>query len=163
MTPDAPILPASPCTPEQSACNTLREAVVFSARKCLGTPFIHQGRKPGIGLDCAGLLLQVAKELGLPQQDYARRDYSRFPLLGKHLFDFVAGQTTQVASDKMQKGCILMFWIARPDLPQHLGIYTSHGRMIHAWSDAKRVTECYLGPYWTERHYATFEFYGVMP
>ncbi len=31
------------------------DAAIAAARTCLGTPFHHQGRAPGVGLDCIGL------------------------------------------------------------------------------------------------------------
>jgi cell wall-associated NlpC family hydrolase len=38
--------------------------IIAAARACLGTPFRHQGRLPGIGLDCAGVALHVAQAVG---------------------------------------------------------------------------------------------------
>ena len=139
-----------------------RLQVVEAARRFLGTPFHHQGRTPGLGLDCAGLLLATAAALGLPQQDYPRRDYSRWPLLGRHLYNFVAEQTREIDRSDVRVGSIMMFWIHRPELPQHLSIFTGDDRMIHAWSEAKAVVETYLGPYWGSRVYAAFDFAGVV-
>ena len=34
--------------------------IIAIARACLGTPFRHQGRIPGVALDCAGLVVAVA-------------------------------------------------------------------------------------------------------
>ena len=34
--------------------------IIASARACLGTPFLHQGRIPGVALDCAGLVGIIA-------------------------------------------------------------------------------------------------------
>lgn len=42
--------------------NNLRQQIVCSARKRIGTPFKHQGRKAGVGLDCIGLVVDVFKE-----------------------------------------------------------------------------------------------------
>ncbi len=35
--------------------------VVRTARTWLGTPYHHQGRLKGVGVDCAGLLIGVAQ------------------------------------------------------------------------------------------------------
>lgn len=63
-----------------------RALFIATARECVGTPFQHQGRHRGIGLDCSGLLLYVAKKLSLKDtsgkpfelDDYP--DYSAQPL-----------------------------------------------------------------------------------
>jgi cell wall-associated NlpC family hydrolase len=39
--------------------------MVLAARECLGTPFQHQGRVPGVGLDCVGVAIYAAREVGL--------------------------------------------------------------------------------------------------
>lgn len=43
----------------------LRASVVARARAWLGTPYHHQGRVLGAGVDCAGLLCEVYREVGL--------------------------------------------------------------------------------------------------
>jgi len=51
--------------------------IIAAARACLETPFVHQGRLPGQALDCAGLIIQVAKTLGLEHVDHS--GYARLP------------------------------------------------------------------------------------
>ena len=59
----------------------MQSLIVQSARSWLGTPFHAQGRAKGIGCDCLGLLMGIARELnlksknGLPLIDYDQRDY----------------------------------------------------------------------------------------
>lgn len=141
---------------------TTREALVAAAEECLGTPFLHQGRKPRVGLDCAGLLLAVAASVGIQQVDYPRRNYSRFPLLGDHLRAFVAGQTNPIPVEEARPGSIYLFWIHREGLPQHLGMHVAPDLMIHAWSDAGAVVQSHLGPYWSARITGVFDFRGVI-
>ncbi|MCE2991390.1 MAG: hypothetical protein LW825_00465 [Candidatus Jidaibacter sp.] len=43
----------------------MNKTIIFSARKWLATPFKHQGRLIGIGCDCLGLIMGVAKECNL--------------------------------------------------------------------------------------------------
>ena len=38
--------------------------IVNAARECVGTPFRHQGRVLGVGLDCAGLVLMPFSAVG---------------------------------------------------------------------------------------------------
>src|SRR5438034_10631009 len=68
-----------------------RAEVVERARACIGTPFRHQGRLPGRGLDCVGIVIHVANALGF-KESFDFRVYSRFPdqilvmgMLGEHL------------------------------------------------------------------------------
>ena len=44
--------------------------IADTARNYLGVPFVHQGRSPQ-GLDCVGLLVQVAEDLGFEAHDFA--------------------------------------------------------------------------------------------
>lgn len=43
----------------------LRADVLWHAHRWLGTPYHHQGRVLGVGVDCAGLLCEVYREVGL--------------------------------------------------------------------------------------------------
>lgn len=52
------------------------EAIVEEARKHLGRPFVHQGRG-GAGLDCAGLIIKAASDLGIKLQEV--HGYGRTP------------------------------------------------------------------------------------
>ena len=55
--------------------------IIAAALECMGTPFLHQGRVPGVGMDCAGVLVHCFKRLGLPHQD--ERGYPRTPFDGQ--------------------------------------------------------------------------------
>jgi cell wall-associated NlpC family hydrolase len=44
--------------------------IIAAARRAVGTPFRHQGRTPGVALDCAGLALYVAAENGVDTIDH---------------------------------------------------------------------------------------------
>lgn len=44
---------------------TLRERIVAEAREWIGTPYMHQARLKGIGVDCVGLPIGVCRALGL--------------------------------------------------------------------------------------------------
>lgn len=131
------------------------------ARSWMGTPFHHQQRKRGVGVDCAGLLVEVARECGWEIQDDPRKDYSRFPVVGKPLFNMVAGQSVQIPPEQVQVGSIYLFWVRRATVPQHMGLCSGDNKIIHAWYEAKRVCEITLDPYWTQRIFATFDFEGV--
>ncbi len=55
--------------------------VMEIARSWVGTKFHHQGRRKNVGVDCIGLIVGVAQELGLNVED--KTDYAREPKDGE--------------------------------------------------------------------------------
>lgn len=108
--------------------------IVAAARTLLGTPFHHQGRVPGVGVDCAGVLIVVARMCGLKPPTFDVTGYPRVPdgvtlqrLCEEHLD----------RADDMQPGDVaLIRWRAADAPPQHLGIVGDHPHgglsLIHA-------------------------------
>lgn len=121
-----------------------REDIVAEARTHVGTPWVHQGRTPGHGLDCAGLVIVVARSLGLVAEDFDVNGYTPAP----------DGSMLRWCDEHMQRlrdlelGAVLV--LATRDQPQHLGIVGDylHGgwSLIHACNAAKppRVIETRL-------------------
>lgn len=116
--------------------------VVAAARAEIGTRWMHQGRLPGVALDCAGLVIVTARRLGLVPDDLDINGYGRIPdgsLMG------VCGQHMQPL-DRIELGAVLVLAVHRD--PQHLGIVGDyrHGgwSLIHAASQAGRVIETRL-------------------
>ena len=120
-------------------------AIVDAARALIGTPFHHQGRVPGVGVDCAGVPILVARALGLTAPDFDVNGYSAAP----------DGSTLQAycdahldpAADPQLGGVVLVAWKDGP--PQHLGVVVPylHGglAMVHAESRRhRRVIETRL-------------------
>ncbi len=148
---------------------SVRSAFVTAARSTVGTRFLHQGRVPRVGLDCAGLVLYAAAEVGLDPQDFPGRNYSRWPVMsdpdrasrrGVWLRDFVANQTREIDPAARQEGTILLFWVFRPGLPQHLAIVTGPETILHAWYDAGAVVETPLTG-WHDKIVGAFELNGM--
>lgn len=54
-----------------------REDIAREARKLKGTPWHHQGRVPGVGIDCVGTILLPPRALGLTDFEFV--DYKRQP------------------------------------------------------------------------------------
>lgn len=100
--------------------------VVELAESCIGTPFHHQGRLPGVGLDCVGLVIWIGQQLGIAYPDNYR--YGRNPN-GREMGRLLAQYLLRVETP--QPGDVLHIAWAR--LPQHLGIYAPQGRLIHAY------------------------------
>lgn len=62
-----------------------RGMIVETALSCVGVPYLHQGRSRD-GMDCVGLLVVIANEIGFEYVDYARyRRAARWTLLYVHL------------------------------------------------------------------------------
>ena len=132
-----------------------RSTIVTGARRWLGTPFHHQGRLKGVGVDCAGLILGVAAELGIAALD--RRGYGRRPD-SEELRRLCDEQMRRVALVDAQPGDVLLFEIAGQ--PQHLGFDTDIG-LLHAYAPARRVVEHVLSEDWEQRLVAAFALPGV--
>lgn len=54
-------------------------AVVAAARGLVGTPYHHQGRQPGVGIDCAGVPIVIARALQIIDPHFDVNGYSRHP------------------------------------------------------------------------------------
>lgn len=131
--------------------------VVRVAREIVGTAFHHQGRLKGVGIDCAGVVIVVAHELGLSEFDVT--DYGRIPdgetirsLLDEHM-DPV---------EKPEPGDVLLFRFTKHD--QHLAILATHDQVmtiIHARGDIGRVVETSLDKVWKRRVTGAWRYRGL--
>jgi cell wall-associated NlpC family hydrolase len=129
-----------------------RDDIVAAARQYLGIRYHHQGRNRS-GMDCAGLIVCVARDLGIALLD--QTGYSRVPN-GGSLRRAVEGQAVRVAT--AQPGDILLMRFDGD--PQHLAIMTDHG-MIHSYAQARRVVEHRIDAEWAKRIVAAYQFPGV--
>lgn len=150
-----------------STLTVSRAAIVAEARKHLRTPFRHQGRCVGVGLDCVGLLAVVAKALEIPYRD--QRAYGRLPQnerehnrLRYTLMDCLRSCCDQLASPSdARNGSVLVFEFCGPDWPQHVGIKTDRG-FIHTHGRIGFVTEHGYSEEWRARTVAALDFKGVV-
>lgn len=122
------------------------QEVETTARNYLGTPYVHQGRTQW-GLDCAGLLAIVARDLHIPYRD--RTDYPRRPR-GNEFYEFIQDQMPDTFREP--KPGLVGFFRQGP-LVCHCGIFSLYRgqelRVIHAFSPRKKVTEDnFLGTSW---------------
>ena len=133
-----------------------RNDVVNAARAQIGTPFRHQGRLPGIALDCAGLIVTVAKELGIEHVDVT--GYGRRPT--GELRRVMAAQQSikQVPISDMQAGDILVMRFAKE--PQHLAICAG-ATIIHSYETVKKCCEHDLTPEWEKRITEVWRFVWI--
>lgn len=131
--------------------------IIAAARSCLGTPFAHQGRIKGVALDCAGLAVCVAHDLGVEYID--QQGYSREPISGL-LHGALIKQPCleRTWKDQMQPGDILLMRFGRD--PQHLAIYTGQ-TIIHSFETVGIVCEHDLTDVWRRRIVAVYRFKGI--
>ncbi len=118
--------------------------VVAAARRQLGARWMHQARLPGVAMDCVGLVIVVARQLGLVAPDFDVGPYGRQPD-GSMLT--LAGQHMRPLSS-IELGAVLAVAVDRD--PQHMGIvgdYRHGGWSIihaHSMSSPPRVVETRL-------------------
>lgn len=120
--------------------------IVEAARLFLGTPFKHQGRY-SYGVDCGGLLILAAREMGVYLQDI--QGYYRMPddqVLKAALDDQLI--RTSRGKDNTLYGDILLMAFRKN--PQHIAIRTDKG-IIHAHEDSGGVIETNLDERWKKR------------
>lgn len=137
-----------------SPSDEIRRQIVTAARAALGTRFHHQGRVPGRGLDCVGLVAVVGCTLGLT--DYDVIDYARLPderAMRAHI-NAAGFRPVELA----RPGDVALMRFTRA--AQHVGILTGT-TLIHAWMQAGRVVEHRLDDHWRGRIVASFSFPGI--
>lgn len=142
-----------------------RSDIVSCARTWVGTPYHHQGRLKGIGVDCIGLPRGVACELGLLPHAFDVNGYGRVPD-GRTILRQADEHMTRVPIDAaLLPGMVILVAVAGD--PQHFGILGDyrHGGLsiIHANSQANppRVIETRLMFHRTMRLVAAFDMPGV--
>lgn len=115
------------------------------ARQWIGTPYHHQARKPGVGLDCVGLLICAARELGQVPKDFDITGYRRVPD-GFSLMRHMHEQFTKIEREEMTAGDYVC--IAFDRFPHHVGIIGDYHlgglSLIHANSKTGKVEESRL-------------------
>jgi cell wall-associated NlpC family hydrolase len=132
--------------------------VVTQARTHLGTPWVHQGRQPGVGLDCVGLAVVVARELGIATPDAT--GYGRHPD-GVTLLATL--RATGWAEVPPRAGCVALMSFRRG--PQHVGLLVPylHGGLglLHALSTRGQVVEHRLDDRWRSHIVGCWALPGV--
>lgn len=114
------------------------DLIVAEARTWLGVPWRHQGRTRA-GIDCVGLLVCVARALGL--SDYDRSGYGRHAQGQAFVHHFRAAMDP-IAIAAAGPGDVLVF--ADRAYPCHCGVLTEkHGvpHLLHAHATRRKVIE----------------------
>lgn len=132
-------------------------ALIAAARALIGQPYRHQGRGAG-GFDCIGMILHVAKPLGLlPRAPFAA-DYGRVgqPELERIVRDHCEELTTGAAAP----GAMVLIQWPGAKFAQHCALSTGE-TLIHCCGIMGKVVEHgYRGP-WLKRTKSLWWIPGV--
>lgn len=144
-----------------------RVQIVSAARSYLGVPHVHQGRNRECGLDCVGLLLAVAQDVGARWHDldgYSRSgaktaDGMGYSLLREHM----AQSLEERPIEEAEPGDVLLFWIERTLVPHHVGILVDGGHFVHAAAGTSKrrpgsVKDVRFGPRWASKLDSVWRF-----
>ena len=116
-------------------------AIVAAARTCIGTRFRAQGRTPGLGLDCVGVVLVAAAAAGIAPASLP--PYRLGGVLPDA--DAVLSASGAWMESAALPGDVLTIVPAAGQ--RHLGILTPSG-VVHAHAGLARVVEGPMDPDW---------------
>ncbi len=145
-----------------------RTEIQAKAREYVGTPFQHQGRMKGVALDCVGLILSVAEDLGIKDTrgvPILRIDYREYGPQPEGLLVLECCRDRLVAKGMgdLKPGDIICTSV--PEMPTHTAIIVARDGMfymVHAYEGGTRkCVEHILDMKWRRRIVAAFEFSGV--
>ena len=132
------------------------DTFIAAARACLGTPFRHQGRIPGRGLDCVGVVVHAARAAGFDLIDNTR--YGRSPCRNMLQAALDAQPALCHVTDR-QPGDILLMRFAGE--PQHLAVLTDDNTIVHAYASIEKVCEQRLAQVWAARIVRAYRLTGL--
>lgn len=132
-----------------------RDEIIAEARTWIGTPFKHQGRLKGVGVDCVGVIVGVAKSLNI--LDYNPTNYSRLPNM-QVMGDALNKLLIEIDIKDAKIGDI--YWMKFRESAQHLAFKTDIG-ILHATSQAKKCIETSLNDSLEKTIYKVYRFKGI--
>ncbi len=134
------------------------EAVIAAARAWLGTPWRHQGRSAR-GVDCAGLVVLVARQLGLADHDVT--GYGRHST-GLAFVDHFRAAMDGIPLLEARPGDVLV--LADAAYPCHCGFRTElrgTAHLLHAHALRRQVIEEPYAGEWLQKTKLAFRFRGL--
>lgn len=136
-----------------------RDAIVAEARSWLGTPFHWQGSVKGIGCDCKGLIVGVARALGLPGADGLYAGIADYQKVDGQLLRKGLGEAMTISANPLP-GDVLLLCVAGK--AQHLAILTENNRMIHTYGKGpSKVVEVPMGRVWWAALDSVWKWKGI--
>jgi len=144
-----------------------REDIVAEARTWVGTPFQHLTRVKGIGVDCVGLVIAIADDLGIKDNDgkpFLRDDYRAYPTQPSDRFvhDECCRRLVRKSVNDLCQGDIVSLKVPRTAC--HVAIITERQGvlyMIHGYSPLRKVVEHILDNSFRRRIIGVFSYPGV--
>ena len=130
--------------------------LIEALRKYVGTPYKHQGRSIETGVDCLGLVVACANDLGIEVVDEVNYSLKVNP---QKLLDGVLGHCCQNFPRTYGVGELALMKFGKMGAT-HLAVITDKG-IIHSYNRAGEVVEHRLNPVWKSRIVATFKINGV--
>lgn len=134
------------------------EQTIEDARSCLGTMWVHQGRVPHKGLDCAGLVRYPMAASGV-DIDFKRYQPEPKPELMQSILSHIFKQVDEWSLDTLEPCDIL--WLVVTGLPVHLALYTGRetNTIIHSVRGGPhRVIEHPFRYPWPERVFKVYRY-----
>ena len=125
------------------------------------TPFRHQASLRGVGTDCIGVVIGVARELGIAlaaQFDASEeiKGYGREP--DPVMLLRACNALLDPCTDPLPGDILLMRFQAEP---QHFGIISAPEYIIHAYASARRVVENRIDDLWRSRIVRAYSYRGI--
>jgi len=116
----------------------LRDNIVQTAKRFIGTPYRWGGESAGRGFDCSGLTMTVYRLNGM---ELPRNSRSQFRV------------GTPIRRGALQMGDLVFFSTNRRNRVSHVGVYTGSGKFIHAPGRGKRIrTSSMTNGYFNRRY-----------
>lgn len=130
----------------------IKEDILKELFEHLDTPYKHQGRLKGIGIDCIGLIISIFKNCGYLNNMIDNKNYDRIPssdLFLKH----IEKHSYKIKKDEIQETDLITFKIL--EQVNHIGmIYKIENDIIyfiHAFQPAGKVVKDKIDLKWQRR------------
>lgn len=140
-----------------------REKIVECGRSYLDVKWRHQGRSRAAGVDCAGLLICVGRDVDLLDRGFDITGYRRTPD-GRTLMEALQAHAEQKGFDDLRPGDFVLMRGLDVQWPTHMGILSEvQGQpyLIHAWMQPDKVVETAFSGSWYDCAVGIFKLRGV--
>ncbi|MDR3527322.1 MAG: NlpC/P60 family protein [Rhizomicrobium sp.] len=134
--------------------------LITSARRWIGTPYVHQASLQGVGSDCLGFIRGLYRErCGEEAEDIPPYDPA-WDLGSESLRDGFARHLDEIALSTIAPGDIVLFRMVPGASARHCGLLAEqdgHLTLIHARQN-KRVSEERFTTFWRRKAAYAFRF-----
>lgn len=142
---------------------TTRQQLIDEARTWLGTPYHHQGRVKGVGVDCINFVLGVAEATDLIPDGFSMEPYSGYGRIPdpKKIIGGCERFMDRIDKKEARMGDVLVLRFVRE--PQHFAIVSNDNprRMIHSYASVLKVTEQIIDAEWESKIVAAYRIKGL--